>query len=115
MEATPRPWVARANDDVDDEGVCSWEIFHAPVPNMWERHSIYRVDRGDFHALDQANAELIVRSVNAHDGLVAALEEISRDYRSYLQEGVGIYLASDLLAECDAALAAARGESGVEA
>ena len=114
MEATPRPWVARANDDVDDEGVCSWEIFHAPVPNMWERHSIYRVDRGDFHALDQANAELIVRSVNAYDGLVAALEAAYQHMTGAENSRCICGIPWDVDTQVRAALAAARGE-GVEA
>ena len=100
-EATPRPWMqGEAND-------------------IWSADRKYRIGTTIMAMRrasqeDLANAELIVRAVNAHDDLVAACrealeafeEEIDRETRL---KSMRSWHARDL---CEAALRKARGENG---
>lgn len=65
-EASPRPW--HASDDAVFVGVnclalCDTDVFTAPI--------------------NAANAALIVKAVNAHDDLVAALQEVMEWVRNW--------------------------------
>jgi len=66
MSATPRPW--RVHDRYDDEVWAGGGWVAACVPNPDKR--------SDENETGAANADLIVRAVNAHDALVAALRGI---------------------------------------
>lgn len=77
---TPTPWKAIKNS-------CFWEI----QPENRSDSDPYQIGdvcascpENDVHGLQQANAEFIVRAVNSHDALVAALEkaklEMDGDY-----------------------------------
>lgn len=87
-EATPRPWyvyTGQSNDDGEYDAIAisangkgpngGWVGLHVarmPVP---DDRSFNKRTRAEINA----NAELIVRCVNEHDALVAALEE-AREY-----------------------------------
>ena len=76
MEATPRPWEVDADFDYDlcftegGEPMSGWQIYGPkswPVAAAWVEGIVDR-------PTGRANADLIVRAVNAHDRLVEALE-----------------------------------------
>ena len=63
--ATPRPWKA-ANNWIMKRGVSDIRIGVCDA---------YTPPKGTSDPRDRANTQLIVRAVNAHDGLVAALRD----------------------------------------
>lgn len=77
-KANPRPWV------LIEKGEMMW-----PASVLVLGHGIgIRQSDGAFDDIQseaecKANAELIVRAVNAHDDLVAALEEIAKGSGSF--------------------------------
>ncbi len=71
--STPRPWEVERHDQ--DDGTISYEIWCITAPTY---HRIVTLNDDDNEAA-RADAALIVRSVNAHDALVAALNA-AKDY-----------------------------------
>ena len=75
-EATPRPWkmedTERGIHNVDEF------MFHVVGPDFETNYEHLVLDNENYypHDVSRANAALIVRAVNAHDGLIAALEAV---------------------------------------
>lgn len=75
-EATPRPWHVEECEQCPERGQIYIHTKGWLDPNELIAETVKTdrdVDRGDV-ADAEANAELIVRAVNAHDALVATLE-----------------------------------------
>ena len=90
--ATPRPWVVD-----DDSG-----IYYVVAPEV---ALVATLDPSDDDAPAQANAELIVRAVNAFDLLVSALKQAKFELSTE-----GLPQKKQALAVIDEALKLARGE-----
>lgn len=75
-DATPRPWTME-----EHEGIARWYTVLRGAVDVGPREKYDPIAHTRYSALhpdeDKANAELIVRAVNAHDELVAALEDIA--------------------------------------
>jgi len=69
-EHTPTPWVRREKLPVDPLDRAQWYIYRAEESD----------DTNPFicTAATDADSEFIIRAVNAHDALLAALEELSK-------------------------------------
>lgn len=103
-KATPRPWRrtkpqgAFGHEVVAGEGYLNTKLI-AQMSHLWGAQDV-----------SEANAELIVRAVNAHDDIVEVLEAC----RDYLQEeaavpGITGQVALRLLHRTEDVLAKARG------
>lgn len=95
MNSSPRPWTA---DDgavyAKDERLKNHGPDHEIADCTWWADP----EKGTpNHAIAEANAELIVRAVNAYDDLVSALEAAL----DYIGNG---YQPPELIAQCRAAL-----------
>lgn len=125
QETTPTPW--ETSDGAHEKGRTGW-----PAPSQWSyvRHNFeYPPYEGELDeewgiypplgesgpvalVAGEANAALIVRAVNAHAGLVEALEEMIAAMVAYEldvdDEPTGEHRA--LMVRARAALATARGE-----
>lgn len=95
-ERTPRPWRIEGPDDFGD-----YNILHNE--GKWAIGAV--VSNLNPPELVRANAELIVRAVNNHDKLVAALERIiaaNKDFCKSMWDG---WEGDPLSDACDAAAA----------
>jgi len=91
--------------------------FEKPRPWWLEGPEWVEINGGEGLCFNEEEAKAIVRAVNAHDRLVAALEALVGEIENSDTEWgisssllVGAYLTRDQLAEARAALALARGE-----
>lgn len=106
-EPSPLPWSCKPHDsymrDDEEEPI---EIVDANGDTVADNVSYYA------HHIKVADARFIVQRVNAHDALVAALEEIGRkagDATTFYESGVNSSaMFSDISTLVDAALAMAR-------
>jgi hypothetical protein len=107
--ATPRPWTIRASSDASGDVGITADVFNNVLAETFADLR-FQGERNTAEA--RANAELIVRAVNAFEPLVAALED-ARKAISNAIEVVGSRKGDPeftTLAKVEAALAKARGE-----
>jgi hypothetical protein len=71
-EATARPWVVANGREIHDR-ITRFDESGARIGETANRIALIEYPYGDGEGRN-ANAELIVRAVNAHDGLVAACQ-----------------------------------------
>ena len=110
-ESTPRPWeLGEVNQD--------WIEIWRPLPDGSKEiiGTVIPIRRGGDYAASiradkeqEANARLIVRAVNAHEGLVEALEKAQHICRKWSHKFSEEY--HDAYDQINAALALARGEA----
>jgi len=105
LNATPRPWTIRASRDASgDVGITGGGLPNVLAETFADLR--FRGERNTYEA--RANAELIVRAVNAFEPLVEALEMIRDADEDCKRDGLTT-MPPMARAKIDAALAKARG------
>ena len=97
MSATPRPWTVERHDQ--DDGSINYEIWTNGWVLIATYHRVVTLSDAD-NERAREDAALIVRAVNAHDDLVAALKAAM----DHIGNG---YQPPDLIEQANAALAKA--------
>ena len=78
---TPLPWFA-VNRGTEKEPM--WSVMAARIAGQKPRHEVAICATGDSpQEMETANAELIVKCVNEHDGLVAALAAAQQKFERF--------------------------------
>lgn len=99
---TPTPWVAR--EQTSKEGASlGWIIEHANGRIGWSSFANEITNEGEEapYPTGAANAEFIIRCVNAHDDLAAALRATT--FLVKMAQGIiGAYLPPDGMSQADA-------------
>jgi hypothetical protein len=110
-EATARPWEQHADLIWSPDGKAVIAALCEPHGSQFVSYRKLEMTSPDFREA-YANAELIVRAVNAHDDLVAALremlgEELSGESNPYVpdEQGVSLWRTFGELRRARAALA----------
>lgn len=107
-EPSPRPWKTDPNpdwpEDDNDYGVCDSD---------GNRVASHCDDAYDHHTkITRENADLIVRAVNTHDALVAAVEHLLSKVEDYaIDQEDGYWRQSPVVKAAHAALRLAKGET----
>lgn len=113
-EATPRPWsILRNRDHIAIEAPHAHTLGYTQIARInAARRGAHRGEKVGYHFYPEmvADAELIVRAVNAHDALVEIAETAIWKIH-FLQDGGEMSVCTGSCAELRDALRLARGES----